>query len=129
MCILGLEICQFIGDKVGFLQLDYMRSHGEENCISKMLQQNVPFNLNAATVLFDTVGNSLSLRCSEKPAFTLFIFTAKLSSACINMNNFFFNLKIGYWKPVLHIQRDTIPLNSSLGTILKTSILVCVCSF
>lgn len=52
--------------------------------------KNMPFNLNAATLLFGTVGNSLSLRCSEKPALTLVIFTAKLSSECINMNKQFF---------------------------------------
>lgn len=89
----------------------------------------VPFNLNAATVLFVTGGNSLSLRCSEKPALTLVIFTAKLSNECINMNKPFFNLKIGYWRPVLHFQRVIIPLSSSLGTILKTNILMCVCPF
>lgn len=89
----------------------------------------MPFNLNAATVLFGIEGNSLSLRCSEKPSLTLVIFTAKLSNKCINMNKPYFNLKIGYWRPVLHFERVIIPLTSSLGTILKTNILICVCPF
>lgn len=86
MCILGLEICQFLGDMAGILQLDYIRCHSEENFVS------MPFNLNAATVLFGIVVNSLPLNCSEKPALTVIVVAAKISSECINMNKHFFKI-------------------------------------